>query len=451
MHFSGDICFTVRRCINSRSGHNVNQVPDAIELLRRASARFDIPHCGLCNARQDTLIDALLVWDGLVNSSMVHRGFTAAENEALSARWVFGTKSAEACVETRLKCPVPFLKIPQATSRLLKPLSSGVSILLVDNDPGAIRLMNRILSNVGTMRFATNGPEGLRVAQQAPPDLILPDVEMPGMSGFDLLKEIKADPSLSEVPVIFVTSHAGADFEVTALQMGASDFITKPYRAPAVMARVNTQLRFKGLSDELRRAATVDGLTGVANRRSFDEYFAREWHRAWRAGDPVSLLMIDVDHFKLFNDRYGHPRGDTCLHLVAGILVAECHRPADFVACYGGGEFVVLLPQTPRAGGEWVAARILRAINAACVLHDRSPTAAHVTVSIGIACTDPGPADVRCTNAEGARVSAPGRTIDNLIVAADEALYGAKQAGRALPLPRSCRRWSAGLTCGPGK
>jgi len=317
-------------------------------------------------------------------------------------------------------------------SRRSGPLATEVSILLVDDDAIAIRLMDRILADVGKLRFATNGKDALRLAQEAPPDLILLDAEMPGMSGFDLLKAIKADWSLSAVPVIVVTGHLEAEFEVSALQLGASDFITKPYRAPAVMARVNTQLRIKQLSDELRRAATTDDLTGLANRRFFDENLSREWRRAGRSGDPVSFIMIDVDHFKLFNDHYGHPRGDGCLHQVAVVLAAACHRPADVVARYGGEEFAILLPQTPRAGAELLAARILNSVQAAAIAHDRSPTAAHVTVSIGVASIDSVRAAGRCNDTEGPvrsdglRMGAAG-----LIFAADEALYFAKRAGRA--------------------
>jgi diguanylate cyclase (GGDEF)-like protein len=246
------------------------------------------------------------------------------------------------------------------------------------------------------------------------------------------LKVLRGDWSLSDVPVIVVTNHSEAEFEVSALQLGASDFITKPYRAVAVIARVNTQLRTKRLSDELRHAATTDALTGLANRRSFDEYLAREWRRAGRAGDPVSLLMIDVDHFKLFNDHYGHPRGDVCLHQVADALAGACHRPADLVARYGGEEFAILLPQTPRAAAKLVLARILDGVKAAAIAHDRSPTAAHVTVSIGMACVDSVRGDGRCNDAQSTGLpDGLGMDTTGLIMAADEALYCAKRAGRA--------------------
>src|ERR1700730_123689 len=225
----------------------------------------------------------------------------------------------------------------------------GVSILLVDDDPGAIQLMGRILAEVGKLRFATNGKDALRLARDSAPDLILLDAEMPGMSGFELLRTLKAESSLADVPVIFITSHSEAGFEVSALDMGAADFIAKPLRSSRVLARVRTQLRVKHLADELRRPAPPDALTGGANRRHFDESLEREWLRARRAGDPVSLLMIDVDRFKLYNDLYGHPKGDVCLRHVTQALLSTCKRPADLVARYGGEEVMLLLPQTPRA------------------------------------------------------------------------------------------------------
>ena len=150
-------------------------------------------------------------------------------------------------------------------------LDRDVSILLVDDDPGAIQLMGRILADLGQLRFATNGKDALRLARDSAPDLILLDAEMPGMSGFELLKALKAEHALSDVPVIFITSHAEVGFEVSALDLGAADFIAKPLRSSRVLARVRTQLRVKHMADELRRTATTDALTGVSNRRHFDE------------------------------------------------------------------------------------------------------------------------------------------------------------------------------------
>jgi len=255
--------------------------------------------------------------------------------------------------------------------------------------------------------------------------------EMPGMSGFHLLQTLKGESDLKDVPVIFITSHGEAGFEVSALEMGAADFIAKPLKPSRVLARVRTQLRVKHLTDELRRTATSDALTGVANRRSFDEMLECEWLRAQRTGEPVSLLMVDVDHFKLFNDRYGHPKGDACLRDVALALVGACQRPADLVARYGGEEFVALLPQTPRPGAERMADKVLNAVQALGIAHVDSPTRSHVSVSVGIACYDPG-AHGEKSFAELRSGNTPfGPNASDLVLAADKALYCAKDAGRA--------------------
>jgi len=292
-------------------------------------------------------------------------------------------------------------------------------ILLVDDDPGSIQLMARILGDIATLRFATSGADGLRLAREAPPDLILLDTEMPGMSGFETCQALKADPALGDTPVIFVTSHSEAAFQVSGFELGAADFITKPVSAPLLLARVKTQLRVKHMSDELRRIATIDALTGIANRRRFDESLEQEWRRGQRTNEPLALLMIDVDHFKLFNDRYGHPAGDVCLCRVAKALEQASLRPGDQVARYGGEEFTVLLPQTPRRGAEHVARGILDAVKTLGIAHDTSSTAAHVTVSVGIGCHDALPDDRRVR-----------RTSAELVNAADRALYAAKRAGR---------------------
>src|SRR3984885_2635479 len=261
---------------------------------------------------------------------------------------------------------------------------TDVNILLVDDDPGAIQLMGRILADVGKLRFATNGKDALRLARDSTPDLILLDAEMPRMSGFELLKKLKAESSLLEVPVIFITSHTETGFEVSALDLGGADFIAKPLKSSRVLARVKTQLRLKQATDELQRTATTDSLTGIANRRQFDESLEREWVRTQRSGDPVSLLMIDVDHFKLYNDLYGHPRGDACLQHVSQALIGACKRRADLVARYGGEEFIILLPQTPRLGARYMAQHVLDSVAGSGIFHEDSSTTHYVTVSVGI-------------------------------------------------------------------
>jgi diguanylate cyclase (GGDEF)-like protein len=311
----------------------------------------------------------------------------------------------------------------------------GASILLVDDDPGAMQLLSGILAGVGDIRFATNGTDAMRIARETPPDLILLDAEMPGMSGFKVLEALKAEPELAAVPVIFVTSHSEAGFEVSALAMGAADYIGKPFRSTIVLARVKTQLALKQTSDGLRRETLTDSLTGIANRRHFDRTLEREWLIAQRAGEPISMLMIDVDHFKLFNDRYGHPKGDACLRQLAQTLVSVARRPSDLVARCGGEEFVVLLPNTPRRGAQLIAQRVLDAVAARAIFHRDSPTVSnHLTVSIGIACQDEESAGWPSTPAglrSGRHNGGSCRDGTDLVLAADRGLYAAKSAGRA--------------------
>jgi diguanylate cyclase (GGDEF)-like protein len=305
------------------------------------------------------------------------------------------------------------------------------SILLVDDDPDAIQLMGRILADVGRLRFATNGADALRLARDSAPDLILLDAEMPGMSGFELLRKLKAEALLADVPVIFITSHTEAGFEVSALDMGAADFIAKPLKTSRVMARVKTQLRLKNATDELRRTATTDALTGIANRRGFDQSLEREWLRTQRSGDPVSVLMIDVDHFKLYNDLYGHPRGDVCLQHVSRALLGVCKRRGDLVARYGGEEFVILLPQTPRLGAQHMAQDVLDAVAGLGIYHENSATTHHVTISVGIACYDDVSTCWVSPSSQRRDDSKTHRGAAELMLAADRALYSAKHAGRA--------------------
>lgn len=307
-------------------------------------------------------------------------------------------------------------------------------ILLVDDDPGAIRLMGRILQGLGNISFATSGEEALRFADTTPPDLILLDVEMRGLSGFRVLDALRARDRMANVPVLFVSAHGSADFQLSAFESGASDFIVKPVIAPLLVARVAAHLRQKRMVDGLRQEAATDSLTKVANRGRFEQSLEREWQQGQRAGDPLSLLLIDVDHFKMYNDTYGHPQGDSALRRIAQVLADSARRAGDVVARYGGEEFAMVLPNTGRVGAEHVARRILNAVAALNIPHATSPTAPHITVSIGISCFDecsPG----WCANipAETRRGRFPPRhgIAQDLVASADRALYRAKSAGRA--------------------
>lgn len=309
--------------------------------------------------------------------------------------------------------------------------SDTASILIVDDDLSTIHALGQALRGLGSIRFATRGDQALRLAMESPPDLILLDGEMPGMSGFDVCEALKADPALAHIPVVFVTSHGEPDFEESGFQCGAADFIAKPIRPASVLARARTQIALKRSADQLRALSTTDGLTGLANRRAFDEAFDLQWRCTQRSGIPLSLLMIDVDHFKRFNDHYGHPAGDACLSRVAQALKRVLKRPGDVAARYGGEEFALLLPSTDRRGAAVVAEHVLAAVQQLAIDHAASDCAPHVTVSIGVSSFDQdSPAWVvghDVTHSGPADAAKPA----DLVAAADGALYAAKRSGRA--------------------
>jgi len=306
------------------------------------------------------------------------------------------------------------------------------SLLLVDDDAASVAAMAHALQGMAELRSAVSGEAALVLAHQQPPDLVLLDAEMPGIGGFETCRRLLADPGLQRVAVIFVTSHGEPGVEVAGLEAGAADFIAKPVNPPLLRARVRTQLRVKQLHDDLHRLSFSDPLTGLANRRRLDEALALEWRRARRSGEPLGLVLLDVDHFKRFNDRYGHPAGDRCLRRVAEVLASAALRPADVVARYGGEEFIVLLPGTERAGTQSIAHRLVEAVAGLCIVHDDSPTTAHLSVSAGASSYD---ADSACWVEPGADSRfggiAPTCTAPDLLRAADAALYATKQAGRA--------------------
>lgn len=313
------------------------------------------------------------------------------------------------------------------------PSPEGSRLLIVDDDPGTVRLLIQILKDMGTIQFSTSGAEAVDLARAFRPDLILLDVEMPDMDGFSVCEKIKSDPAFEDVPILFVTAHGEVEFETRALAAGAIDFIQKPPNSAVVKARVRNYLALKQRTDQLRLLSAVDGLTGVANRRAFDAALDLEWRRACRTGDPLSLLMIDVDYFKRFNDTYGHQAGDDCLRAVAATLAAKAKRPGELVARYGGEEFVVLLPNCTGEQAGCLAETIRAGVADLKIPHLASDVASDVTISLGVACIS------SVCEASEAHTRSNGicqiketckRGPADVIKAADGALYEAKRAGR---------------------
>lgn len=306
-------------------------------------------------------------------------------------------------------------------------------ILLVDDDPGTIRVLAEILKGTGKVHFTTRGTDALSLARSVAPDLILLDLEMPDRHGFVVCEEIKSDPVLSDVPVLFVTAHTDFESEARALEAGALDFIHKPPHPQVVKARVSNYLALKHQTDLLRTLSLIDGLTGIANRRAFDEAVHNEWWRACRHEYPLSLLIFDIDYFKHYNDTYGHQAGDDCLRAVAGCLAAKPRRPGDIVARYGGEEFVMLLPGCPLEHAVTLGETVRAAISELGSAHANANIAERVTVSVGVAASQ-----TLCEHAEicwrnlgryHGNVTC-GLVPANLIGLADKALYQAKEGGR---------------------
>jgi diguanylate cyclase (GGDEF)-like protein len=287
-------------------------------------------------------------------------------------------------------------------------------ILVVDDAMENIQILHAALQDEHEVLFAMDGPRALEIARTQEPDLILLDAVMPGMDGYAVCRELFAAPETSDIPVIFVTALKSPEDETRALDAGAADFISKPVNAAVVRARVRTQLTVKRQRDALRALILLDALTGAANRRAFDERLEAEWRRCGRAGLAVSLLMVDIDHFKLYNDHYGHQAGDTTLVEVAGAMLRAAGRSQDLVARYGGEEFAILLPQLDTQGATGVARRLMHELALLDLPHAASPTSPRLTVSIGIASMVPD---------EHSQPS-------SLIQAADALLYQAKADGR---------------------
>jgi diguanylate cyclase (GGDEF)-like protein len=280
-------------------------------------------------------------------------------------------------------------------------------LLLVDDQPVNIQALHRVFAQDCQLLMATDAGRALQLCRDRQPDLVLLDVQMPGMDGHELFAELKADPMLSSIAVIFLTAQDDPDDESRALDAGAADFISKPFNPSVVRARVRTQLTLKHQADLLRELAFIDGLTGVHNRRHFDERFLAEARRAQRSRSPMAVVLADVDHFKRYNDALGHLAGDDCLRRVAAALRGCLRRPTDLLARYGGEEFVSLLPDTDLAGAIGVAQLMEDAVRALALPHPGIEGS--VTISLGVAagCQEQG-----------------------LVDAADKALYLAKAAGR---------------------
>ncbi|TVQ27582.1 MAG: diguanylate cyclase [Spirochaetaceae bacterium] len=293
------------------------------------------------------------------------------------------------------------------------------SLLIVDDEPVNIQALARLMSEEFRVLVATSGETALDILSGSDlPDLILLDVKLPDIDGFEVCRRLKNDPRTSGISVIFVTALDSTGHEEAGFALGAVDYVSKPFHPVLVRARVRTHMRLKQKTDLLERLAKVDGLTDLPNRRQFEEQLDRELRRCARENLPLSVVYMDIDDFKSYNDHYGHGAGDDCLRRVARALKRAAGRPGDLVARYGGEEFVAVLPNTDRSGAAGVAEQFRSSVESLAIPHEYATAAGVVTLSLGLV----------AVQADATR-STPAAQKE-LLEHADSALYDAKKAGK---------------------
>lgn len=287
-------------------------------------------------------------------------------------------------------------------------------ILIVDDEKVNISILVELLKDRYDTVVAKNGEQALRRVLEHKPDLILLDIVMPGMDGYQVCKTLKNNPDTADIPVVFITAKDSETDEEEGLNVGAIDYVTKPFSSAIIRARVYNHLELKRRGDLLKVLSSLDPLTGIANRRRLDEFLTLQWQQLQRSGGMLAVLMLDIDYFKAFNDHYGHQKGDECLIHVANLLKSLPLRNVDLVARYGGEEFVIVLTLTAIEAIEKVANLLQQALKDDPVAHGYSLVAPHITMSMGGAGMCP----------------SQGGSITQLINQADTALYQAKDQGR---------------------
>ncbi|MCG8910165.1 MULTISPECIES: PleD family two-component system response regulator [Pseudomonas] len=317
------------------------------------------------------------------------------------------------------------------------PGDSAVMVLLVDDQPMIGEAVRRALADDPSIdfHFCSDPHQAIALAIQIKPTVILQDLVMPGADGLSLVREYRASPATRDLPIIVLSTKEDPAVKSAAFSAGANDYLVKLPDAIELIARVRYHSRsylalqqrdeaYRALRESqqqlletnlvLQRLMNSDGLTGLSNRRHFDEYLEMEWRRCLREQTQLSILLVDVDHFKAYNDTFGHVQGDEALRQVAGALRASASRPSDLPARYGGEEFVMVLPNTSPGGARLLAEKLRRSVQELNIRHELPSPGSPLTVSVGVATLIP----------------QAGQTCRQLIELADQALYNAKHGGR---------------------
>ncbi|MDR2531270.1 MAG: diguanylate cyclase [Oscillospiraceae bacterium] len=287
------------------------------------------------------------------------------------------------------------------------------SVLVVDDQNSNIMALTQILNPDYKVYAAKNGLNAIAAAEKHLPDIILLDIMMPEMDGYAVITALKNSEKTKNIPVIFITGLSKPDDEEKGLTLGAADYVTKPFSPSIVKLRIQNQIKMLDQLRIIERLSMLDQLTEIPNRRSFDNQLHLEWRKAAREQQPVSVLFLDVDKFKNYNDSFGHQQGDVALQTIAATLTHTLKRAGDFAARWGGEEFAVLLPNTSLSGSLEIAEQIRKCVQATEIpCPDKA--AAYVTVSIGVNTQEYGQ--------DG--------TMEEFISGADKGLYQAKEDGR---------------------
>jgi len=287
------------------------------------------------------------------------------------------------------------------------------TILITDDEKFNLDILGNILSPLYNILISRNGTRALEIATKNTPDLILLDIVMPDMSGFEVITKLKDSRDTVKIPVIFITGLSDPADEEKGFFLGAVDYITKPFNKAIVKARVNTHIKIVDQMRTIERIGLIDPLTKISNRRGLENRFDAEWGRALREKTAISFMIMDIDKFKVYNDTYGHQQGDTALKTFAEVASNTINRSNDFIARWGGEEFVILLPNTDISGASEIAENVRKNIEETVIETEEGDTT-RITVSIGVNSIIP---DANTSSTE-------------FISKADQALYKAKESGR---------------------
>lgn len=295
-------------------------------------------------------------------------------------------------------------------------------ILIVDDTTLIRDLASALIEESGHESMkAASGQEAISHIENNRPDFIFMDVEMPGMDGFDTTVEIRDLLGDDWIPIIFLTGLTSDDQYIKGIDSGGDDYLTKPINPPIFKAKIKAMERIVAMKnnlDELNKTlakvSITDGLTELTNRRGFSSHADKVWRQCQRDNSPISIIMMDIDHFKLFNDNYGHQAGDSCLKQVAQAIAAEAKRPLDLIARYGGEEFIAILPNTNLSAAQNIAESIRVSVESLRIPHFNSSTSDSVTLSLGVS---------SCADVQH-------HSLHNLTKSADSALYLSKEQGR---------------------